>query len=78
MLPSGDMIEEDDLSVLVGLYLDSLGAITRGVLAWVDINYFPVTFVSKEKTCVRVCVDSEVGRIVQGTVLGVPVVIREV
>lgn len=52
MLPSGDMIEEDDLSVLVSLYLDSLGTITRGVLARVDINNFPVTFVPKEKTCV--------------------------
>lgn len=48
MLAAGDVIEEDHLSVFIGLDLHALGTITRGILVGVNINDFPITLVSKQ------------------------------
>jgi len=48
VLAAGDVIEEDHLSVFLGLDLHALGTITRGVLVGVNINDFPVTLVSEK------------------------------
>lgn len=75
MLSPGHMIKEDDLSVLISLYLNSLGAITRGVFVGVHIYDLPITFIPEEQACIRVCIHTEIGGIIQGAVLSIPVVI---
>jgi len=47
VLAAGDVIEEDHLSVFIGLDLHALGTITRRVFVGVNINDFPVTLVSE-------------------------------
>jgi hypothetical protein len=47
VLAASDVIEEDHLSVFIGLYLHTLGTITRGILVGVNIYDLPVTFVSE-------------------------------
>ena len=50
MLPSGDMIEEYDLCVLVSLYLHPLCAVAWRVLVWIHIYHFPVSFVPEQQS----------------------------
>ena len=52
MFATGYVIEEDDLSVFLGHYLDAFGSIARGVLVGVHINDLPVTFVAEEESSV--------------------------
>ena len=72
------MVEEDDLSILVAFDLNSLGTVTWWILGWVDVDDFSISFVSEEQSLVRVGVDSEVWRVVQGWVLSIPVEEAEV
>ena len=78
MLSPSNMVEEDDLSILVAFDLNSLGTVTWWILGWVDVDDFSISFVSEEQSLVRVCVDSEVWRVVQGWVLSIPVEEAEV
>lgn len=78
MFPPRDVIEEHHLCVLICFDLHSLSAITRWILVWVYIYNLPVSFISEEKTCIRVSIHSEIRGIIKSTVLSIPVVIREI
>ena len=67
------MIKEDDLSVVVALDFHALGSITRRVHIRIHIYYFSVSLISKEKSLVVVGIHPEIGRVVQGWVLRIPV-----
>lgn len=78
MLPSGNVIKEDDLSVLIGHDFHSLGSVTRGILVRIYVDDFSVSLVSEQQSSIGVGIDSEVRGVIQGAVLGIPVVVREV
>ena len=78
MFASGDVIEEDDLSVFFSLNLDSLGAVARLRLGRVHINDLSISLVAEEETGVGVRVHSEVRRVTHRTVVRLPVVVGEV
>ena len=78
MLSPSYMIEEDDLCILFAFDLYSLGTVTWWILGWVDVYHFSISFVSEQQSLVRVGVDSEVGRVIQGWMLSIPVEEAEV
>ena len=73
MLSSSDMVEKDNLSVLITFDFHSLGSITWWILVGVHIDHLSVPLVSEDQSSVRVGVYSEVGRVVEGGVLSIPV-----
>lgn len=78
MFASCDVIEKDYLRVFLSLDLNPLCAIARGILHWVHIYNLSISLVAEEEAGVGVGVDTEVGRVTQGAVVRLPVIVREV
>ena len=67
------MVKENNLSIFVSLDFNSFSSVTWWVLVRIDINDFSVPLVPEQKPSIRVGINSEVWRIVQSGMLGVPV-----
>ena len=73
MFSSCDMVKEDDLSIIFTFNFNSFGTITWWVFVWININNFSIPLISEQETGIGVGVNSEVWRIVQCSVLSIPI-----
>ena len=73
MFSSCDMVKEDDLSIIFTFNFNSFGTITWWVFVWININNFSIPLISEQETGIGVGVNSKVWRIVQCSVLSIPI-----
>ena len=73
MFSSCDVVKEDDLSIIFTFNFNSFGTITWWVFVWININNFSIPLISEQETGIGVGVNSEVWRIVQCSVLSIPI-----
>jgi hypothetical protein len=75
MLSAGNVIEENNLLVFVSLNLLSFGSVTGGIFSRIDIDDLSISLVSEQQASFTVGINSEVRRVIEIAILGVPIVV---
>ena len=78
MLSSCDMIKEYNLSIFFTINFNPLSTITRWILVWININYFSISLISKQKACIWISINSKVWWIIKLWKLRVPIEMAQI